>query len=54
MHYSENAKTTEQRKILKATREKQFTYKGKPIRITSDLSTKPLKSRKHQIIYFKL
>ena len=36
-----------QRKNFKAAREKgQLTYKGRPIRITSDFSTETLKARR--------
>jgi hypothetical protein len=31
---------------LKAVREKKITYKGKPIKITADLSTETLKARR--------
>ena len=38
-----------QRKNFKAAREKgQLTYKGRPIRITSDFSTETLKARRSQ------
>jgi hypothetical protein len=38
--------TETQERILKAVREKQITYKGKPIKITADFSTETLKSRR--------
>ena len=37
----QNKKNKQKKRILKAAMEKdQVTYKGKPIRITSDISTK--------------
>ena len=33
-------------RILKAAREKQVTYKGKPIRLTVDLSAETLQARR--------
>jgi hypothetical protein len=43
-----NTKCREQRKILKAAREKeQVTYKRIPIRITPDFSTETLKPEEH-------
>ena len=33
------AKIKDKERVLKAAREKKFTYKGKPIRLSSDFST---------------
>jgi hypothetical protein len=45
-HNNQNNKCTEQRKILKAVREKgQATYKGRFIRITTDFATETQKNR---------
>ena len=39
-------------RVLKAAREKKVTYKGKPIRLTSDFSTETLQARRewHDIL----
>jgi hypothetical protein len=40
-------------RILKAVREKkQITYKGKPIKITTDFSTETLKARRARSVVF--
>ena len=39
-------KTKHKERILKAAREKQVTYKGKPIRLTADLSAETLQARR--------
>jgi hypothetical protein len=45
--YHSNNKHRQQRKILKAVRQKkQTTYKGKPLKITADFSTETLKTKK--------
>ena len=41
-------------KILKATKEnQQVTYKGTPIRLSADFSTKTLQARRESMIYLK-
>jgi hypothetical protein len=43
-----------EKKILKAIRENnQVIYKGKPIKITADLSTETLKEKRHRMRYFR-
>ena len=42
------------RKILKAAREKQVTYKGIPIRLTADLSAETLQARRQWQDIFKV
>jgi hypothetical protein len=47
--HNQKTQYTEQKKILKATKEKrQVTYKVKPIRITADFSTQTLNARRSQ------
>ena len=44
----------EKDKIVKATREKQqITYKGTPIRLSSDFSTETLQARGNGMTYLK-
>jgi hypothetical protein len=46
-YYNKNAKTRDKERILKAEGKKcQLIYRGKHIRITSDLSAQTLKARK--------
>ncbi|KAI5938740.1 LINE-1 retrotransposable element ORF1 protein [Manis javanica] len=40
------ARIKDKERVLKAAREKKVTYKGKPIRLTSDLSTETLQARR--------
>ena len=48
-------KTKHKERILKAAREKQqVTYKGKPIRLTADLSAETLQARKEWQDIFKV
>ena len=48
-------KIKDKEKLLKATREKQqITYKGTPIRLTADFSTKTLQTRKEWQDIFKV
>ena len=48
-------KTKHKERILKAAREKQqVTYKGKPIRLTADLSAETLQARKECEGIFKV
>jgi len=46
------AKIKDKERVLKAAREKKVTYKGKPIRLTSDFSTETLQARRewHDIL----
>ena len=46
------AKIKDKDRVLKAVREKKVTYKGKPIRLTSDFSTEILQARRkwHDIL----
>ena len=47
-------KTKHKERILKAGREKQqVTYKGKPMRLTADLSAETLQARRNGRIYLK-
>ena len=48
------AKFKDKERILKTTREKQIvTYKGAPIRLEADFSTKTLQARRHGDKYSK-
>ena len=40
------ARIKDKERVLKATREKKVTYKGKPMRPTSDFSTETLQARR--------
>ena len=40
------ARIKDKERVLKAAREKKVTYKGKPIRLTSDFSTETLQVRR--------
>ena len=40
------AKIKDKDRVLKAAREKKVTYKGKPIRLSSDFSTETLQARR--------
>ncbi|KAI5928992.1 LINE-1 retrotransposable element ORF1 protein [Manis javanica] len=46
------ARIKDKERVLKAAREKKVTYKGKPIRLTSDFSTETLQARRewHDIL----
>ena len=46
-------KIKDRNKILKATREKQVTYKGTPIRLSADFSTETLQTRREWHDIFK-
>jgi hypothetical protein len=47
LHNNQNTKCTEQRKNIKAARERgQVTYNGRPIRITPDFSKETMKARR--------
>ena len=48
------AKIKYKEKILKAAREKKITYKGIPIRLTSDLSAETLQARREGQDIFKV
>ena len=49
------AKLKDKKRILKVTRERQLvTYKGAPIRLSSDFSTESFQARRHRHEIFKV
>ena len=52
---TEMAKLKDKKRILKVTRERQLvTYKGAPIRLSSDFSTESFQARRHRHEIFKV
>ena len=45
------AKIKDRERVLKAAREKKVTYKGKPIRLSSDFSTETVQAEENGMIY---